>query len=177
MFASSQMSNMSHSPYGVLKRLGEFYTRSLGGINVKFWNVYGFEADPEKTHVITDFIKQASSGDKVIRMKTSGLEERDFLHTSDCCLYLSRIMDTYNSLEKDFDYDIASFKWNSIIDVARYVCELFPGSYYIPSDKQDTIQGGFKNEPARYVIEWFGNPVYDLEDGIKKVAKEMGVLK
>ena len=30
VFASSQMSNMSYSPYGVMKRVGELYTKSLG---------------------------------------------------------------------------------------------------------------------------------------------------
>ena len=29
VFASSQMSNMSYSPYGVLKRIGELYTQTL----------------------------------------------------------------------------------------------------------------------------------------------------
>ena len=41
IFASSQMSNMSYSPYGVLKRVGELYTQTLKGLVVKFWNVYG----------------------------------------------------------------------------------------------------------------------------------------
>ena len=41
VFASSQMSNMSYSPYGVMKRVGELYTKSLGGLIVHFWNVYG----------------------------------------------------------------------------------------------------------------------------------------
>ena len=56
VFASSQMSNMSYSPYGVMKRVGELYTKSLNGLIVKFWNVYGIEKDMEKAHVITDFI-------------------------------------------------------------------------------------------------------------------------
>jgi len=51
IFASSQMSNMSYSPYGIAKALGESYTRALGGITVKFWNVYGPEHDLEKSHV------------------------------------------------------------------------------------------------------------------------------
>ena len=42
--ASSQMSNMSYS-HGTLKRVGELYTESLGGLVVKFWNVYGIEKD------------------------------------------------------------------------------------------------------------------------------------
>ena len=48
VFASSQMSNMSYSPYGVLKNVGEIYTKSLNGLIVKFWNVYGIEKDYEK---------------------------------------------------------------------------------------------------------------------------------
>ena len=48
IFASSQMSNMSFSIYG-LKAMGERYARVLGGLTVKFWNVYGIEHDPEKT--------------------------------------------------------------------------------------------------------------------------------
>jgi len=34
VFASSQMSNMSYSPYGVMKRVGELYTKSLGGLKL-----------------------------------------------------------------------------------------------------------------------------------------------
>jgi hypothetical protein len=52
IFASSQMSNMSYSTYGTLKAIGEKYTEALGGIIVKFWNVYGYETDMEKSHVI-----------------------------------------------------------------------------------------------------------------------------
>ena len=37
VFASSQMSSMSYSPYGVLKKIGELYTKSLQGLIVKFW--------------------------------------------------------------------------------------------------------------------------------------------
>ena len=58
VFASSQMSNMSYSPYGVMKRVGELYTQTLSGLIVKFWNVYGIEYDKEKSHVITDFIRR-----------------------------------------------------------------------------------------------------------------------
>lgn len=56
LFASSQMSNMIYSNYGILKNIGEKYTQTIGGIVVKFWNVYGVEKDLSKSHVITDFI-------------------------------------------------------------------------------------------------------------------------
>jgi nucleoside-diphosphate-sugar epimerase len=41
IFASSQMAEMGYSSYGMLKALGEKITRDLGGLVVKFWNVYG----------------------------------------------------------------------------------------------------------------------------------------
>ena len=41
LFASSQMSNMSYSNYGLLKLLGERMSNQLNGNYVKFWNVYG----------------------------------------------------------------------------------------------------------------------------------------
>ena len=44
LFASSQMSNMIYSPYGLLKILRK-YSEILGGLTVKFWNVYGIEKD------------------------------------------------------------------------------------------------------------------------------------
>ena len=84
VFASSQMSNMSYSPYGVLKRVGELYTKSLEGLIVHFWNVYGIEKDMDKAHVITDFIKKGfETGD--ISMLTDGTEQREFLYAEDCC--------------------------------------------------------------------------------------------
>ena len=84
VFASSQMSNMSYSPYGVMKRVGELYTTSLKGLTVKFWNVYGIEKDMDKAHVITDFIKKGfEEGD--FEMMTDGTEERQFLYAEDCC--------------------------------------------------------------------------------------------
>ena len=77
IFASSQMSSMSYSPYGVMKRVGELYTKSLNGLIVKFWNVFGIENDMEKAHVITDFIaKGFETG--TIDMMTDGTEEREF---------------------------------------------------------------------------------------------------
>ena len=84
VFASSQMSNMSYSPYGVMKRVGELYTKSLGGLIVHFWNVYGIEKNMEKAHVITDFIRKGFETG-VIDMMTDGTEERQFLYAEDCC--------------------------------------------------------------------------------------------
>ena len=83
LFASSQMSNMSHSNYGLLKLLGERVTMSLNCNFVKFWNVYGIEKDLKKSHVITDFVRMAIKKKK-INMITDGNESIEFLHERDC---------------------------------------------------------------------------------------------
>ena len=83
LFASSQMSNMSYSNYGLLKLIGEKVSTTLNGNSVKFWNVYGVEKDLKKSHVITDFVIKALTKKK-IKMLTNGAESREFLHAEDC---------------------------------------------------------------------------------------------
>ena len=68
IFASSQMSNMDHSNYGILKKVGEKTTKSLNCLTVRFWNVYGIEKDFEKSHVITDFIVNGIKNKKIKMM-------------------------------------------------------------------------------------------------------------
>ena len=108
VFASSQMSNLSFSPYGLLKNLGELYTKSLGGLITKFWNVYGIEKDYEKSHVITDFIRKGFETG-VIDMITDGQEEREFLYAQDCCEALEIVMNNYDDFESDDELHITSF--------------------------------------------------------------------
>lgn len=48
IFVSSQMSNNLNSSYGALKLVGEHYTKSLNGVIVKLWNVYGNENANQK---------------------------------------------------------------------------------------------------------------------------------
>ena len=82
IFASSQMSSMTYSPYGVPKKIGELYSNSLNGLIVKFWNVYGIEHNMEKSHVITDLIHKGFRNKK-IDLLTDGEEQREFLHADD----------------------------------------------------------------------------------------------
>ena len=109
IFASSQMSNMDFSPYGTLKRLGEEVTKSLNGIYVKFWNVYGIEKDKEKSHVVTDFILKALNN-KHINMLTSGRESREFLYADDCSKALYIIMKKFVFFSKK-KTGASSYNW------------------------------------------------------------------
>lgn len=171
IFASSQMSNMSYSSYGRLKAVGESYTESLGGLIVKFWNVYGVEHDKEKAHVITDFIDMARERGE-IRMRSDGREWRQFLHTDDCSRGLVELMENYDEVDRDRELHMTSFEWTSVLDVANIVSDLYDGVPIIPSEDGDDIQQDARNEPDGYVQE-FWVPELTLAEGIKKVNEEM----
>ena len=175
VFASSQMSSMSDSPYGVMKRVGELYTKSLGGLIVKFWNVYGIEKDMEKAHVITDFIhKGFESG--VINMMTDGTEAREFLYAEDCCEALEKIMEEYSNLSSDDELHITTGVYTSILEIAQEIRKLFNDIgkevEVIPSEKKDEVQKDARNEPDPF-IKKFWQPKTSVKDGLKKVFEVM----
>ena len=176
VFASSQMSNMSYSPYGVMKRVGELYTKSLGGLIVHFWNVYGIEKDMEKAHVITDFIRKGFETG-VIDMMTDGTEERQFLYAEDCCKPLKIIMKKYDEFKSDDPLHITSFRNNSILEVAETIQDVFHehGMKHIeilPSKLKDSVQLDKKNKADTYILDWW-QPKTTLRSGIKKVFEVM----
>ena len=175
VFASSQMSNMSYSPYGVMKRVGELYTKSLNGLIVKFWNVYGIEKDMEKAHVITDFIRKGfESG--VIDMMTDGTEAREFLYAEDCCEALEKIMEEYSNLSSDDELHITTGVHTSILEIAQEIRELFDNIgkkvEVIPSEKKDEVQKDARNEPDSFIRKIW-QPKTSVKDGLKKVFEVM----
>ena len=176
IFASSQMSNMSYSPYGVLKNVGELYTKSLNGLIVKFWNVYGIEKNYEKSHVITDFIRKGFETG-VIDMLTDGEEEREFLYAEDCCEALEIIMEKYDDFTPEDNLHITSFRSTKIIDIANIVVGQFNliGKYNVtaqPSKEIDSVQLDKKNKPDTFITKWW-IPKTSIEVGISKIFKHM----
>ena len=175
VFASSQMSNMSYSPYGVMKRVGELYTKSLNGVIVKFWNVFGIEKDMEKAHVITDFIiKGFETG--VIDMMTDGTEEREFLYAEDCCEALETIMDCYYQFTCDDELHITTGVSTSILEIAQNIQVLFRNIgkevEIIPASSKDEVQKDARNIPDPYITKWW-RPRTSIEEGISKVFEVM----
>ena len=175
VFASSQMSNMSYSPYGVMKRVGELYTKSLNGLIVKFWNVYGIEKDMEKAHVITDFIKKGFETG-TIDMMTDGTEEREFLYAEDCCEALETIMEKYSDFTSDDDLHITTGDSTDILGIARTIQSLFKEIgrevTIAPSKSKDEVQKDARNVPDPYIKKWW-QPKTSVTEGITKVFTEM----
>ena len=175
IFASSQMSNMSYSPYGTLKRAGELYTESLGGLIVKFWNVYGIEKDHKKAHVITDFIRKGfEDGD--FEMLTDGEEVRQFLYAEDCCEGLEAVMKNYDEFYANDPLHITNFDYTTIREVAIIIENEFKligkPVNIIPGKASDTVQLDKRNEADPFIQKYW-SPKTDLVTGISKVFEAM----
>ncbi|OUW26555.1 MAG: NAD-dependent epimerase/dehydratase [Rhodospirillaceae bacterium TMED167] len=176
VFASSQMSNMSYSPYGVMKRVGELHTTALKGLTVKFWNVYGIEKDMEKAHVITDFIRKGFEEGQ-FEMMTDGTEERQFLYAEDCCEALETVMENYTDFKPEDPLHITSFRSETIKQVASIIkgCFAIDGNYDIeikPGLAKDSVQLDKRNEADNYILNWWV-PNTTIDVGIRKVYNEM----
>ena len=175
IFASSQMSSMSYSPYGVMKRVGELYTRSLNGLIVKFWNVYGIERDHDKAHVITDFIRKGFETG-VIDMMTDGTEQREFLYAEDCCEALERLMLEYDQFTSDSELHITSFRSTTILEIAKIIQGIFKANGKAvaveKAQKKDEVQKDARNEANPFIRKWWKAKT-SIEDGIEKIFEEM----
>jgi len=158
VFASSTMYNM-HNVYGTLKYLGEHYTTQLGGLSIRFWNVYGHEESNEKSHVIADMIyKWKKNG--YIDLMTTGEEERQFLHVDDCARALTQVMNNYDDIIKEeTSIDITNFEWIKIKDVAKFICE----DIRVSNVKITTHDR--KNEPRKFILKYW-KPKIRLQDAI-----------
>ncbi len=169
IFASSQMSNMSHSPYGICKAIGEAYTKSLNGLIVKFWNVYGVEKDLSKAHVITDFILKARKGR--IDMLTDGSESREFLYVTDACRCLEILSRKYDEISREANLHITNGISIKILEIAQIIqfnipCEI------VPSTQKDSVQGDKKNQADFYIRKFWQSSI-NINTGIKLIIDSM----
>jgi len=169
VFTSSQMAAMSHSPYGNTKLLGERYTKTLGGISVRLWNVYGYEKVDERSHVITDFINMAEN-DGLIRMRTTGKEKRQFLYVEDCCEALVVLSKIYNDVSRDEDLHISSYSWITIKKIAHIISSAY-GCKYVKGKLEDNVQMAIQEKPNKNMLKYW-KPKTSVKEGIKNLIKQ-----
>ena len=158
MFVSSQQASVANA-YGVSKSIGETWTQLLGGVAVRLWNIYGeMEPESERSHVVADFVRQAKETGE-IRMRTNGLEHRQFTHVLDACraLHLAMIQQ-YHDI-----YDASSYDWLTIRQIADFIAAE-TGAKVIPGK----IEGRDFNTP--YVGKMPGwSADTKLEDGLREM--------
>ena len=175
LFASSQMSNMDFSPYGTLKRLGEDITKSISGVYVKFWNVYGIEKQLDKSHVITDFILMALKKNK-IDMLTNGKETREFLYADDCSSGLFKIMNKFDFFKKSKkELHLTTAKQTKVIEIAKIIKKILYKKKNIqvainPATSKDDVQNNVSNKANKFLFNYW-RPKNTIESGIDKTLE------
>lgn len=165
LFISSQLAEEHDTVYGATKHLGEVWTQILGGVYVRQWNVYGpIEEETIRSHVISDFVVQAVKN-KEIKMLTTGQEYRQFIHVDDVCKAW------YHAISNNLKgrYDVTSFEWIKIIDVANIIAEL-TGAKVVPGVKV----GSTPMTPiSGKMVDW--QPSVKLKDGLKSMIDEFNI--
>lgn len=157
VFVSTQLAENCDTVYGVLKRLGEFWTELNGGRVIRLWNVYGaYEGHTIKSHVVADFVHQALSSE-IINMMTNGNEKRQFIYIDDVCktLHMSFM---YKGI-----YDASSLQWNSINDIAELISK-YTGCRIVRGSKEGSSLI-IENKPIIYKSHVL------LETGIRKTIE------
>lgn len=168
IFISSQMSNMSYMTYGLLKKIGEKYTKSINGIFVRLWNIYGNENYSSKSHVITDFVYNAKSKG-LINIKTTGKEKRQFLHVYDCCECLYIISKNYEKIDRNEIIDVTSFEWINIYQVASKINQILKTIEITTTNIKADFD--YESEPSSYILK-FWSPCIGLDDGLSSLLKQ-----
>lgn len=163
LFISSQLAEEHDTVYGVTKRLGEVWTRLIPhGLFVRQWNVYGpIEEISKRSHVVSDMVNQALTK-KEIRLITNGEEKRQFIYIDDVCRAWHKVLsDNLNGV-----FDITSFEWTRVIDVANAIASL-TGAVVIAGEKV----GSTPITPIQGKIPGW-TPRISLEEGLKKMIEE-----
>ena len=144
---------------GVTKRVGELWTRILGGHIARLWNVYGWEPVGEKSHLIPDLISQAFQGK--ITLLTNGEETRQFLYVKDC---VEALVHQFDIGQKQAD--ITSGEWVSVKTIAQLIGKNLGVEVLFGSKTGKPSLG----VPQNFLKSW--KPRFSLEDGLNEVIKD-----
>ena len=173
LFASSQLALTRESTYGRLKMVGEAYTESLDGISLRMWNVFGCEEESQKSHVVSDFIHMAKEG--VIRMRTDGTEVRQMLHVEDYAGAILALIENFEELVMARVVNVSSFQNVTVMDIAEAVQKVVnPDCKIIKGNPADDLQCRLDLFPDDSKLLYYWKPKLTLEEGVRKVAEEIG---
>ena len=156
VFISSQLAENCDSVYGVTKRLGEVWCSLVGGLSLRLWNVYGpKEESTQKSHVISDFIDQALTTDKIV-MQTNGEEKRQFIF----------IKDVYDAIQYGIKknmhgvFDVTTYQWVRVADIACAIAEILHVPFHFGTKTSTTQDVMIKGR----IPNW--QPKVNIYDGI-----------
>jgi len=158
LFTTSQASSEMIT-LGVTKRVGELWTRILGGHIAKLWNVYGWEPIGEKSHVVSDLVWKGLQGN--IELMTNGEETRQFLHVRDCVEALAHQFDIGQKYA-----DITSGQWVPLKEIAKLIGKKLEVEVTFGPESGKPSPGA----PETPLKLW--EPKISLDEGLDKVISE-----
>lgn len=150
---------------GVTKRVGEMYTRILGGHIARLWNVYGWEPVGEKSHLVPDLVWKGMK-DGSVSLMSNGEETRQFLYARDCAEALAHQFAIGQKVA-----DVTSGEWVAVKAVAEIIAKKI-GARVALGGKPGKPSLAVPQEP---LIGW--KPRFTLEEGLKEVINHAKTWK
>ena len=150
-------------------------------INLRLSNSYGepvFENENCWKLVVNELVKSANEK-KIISLNGEGLTSRDFIHYSDICDAISKLIITDNSKFNHNTYNLSSGNSLLLIELAELINKEFEGKIkilinsnesYLPSPKNLVSKITYSNERIKSLIKF--NPI-TVSEGIFKMIKEL----
>ena len=164
LFVSSQLAGTDSSPYSITKYAAEQYCRNISNATIaRQWNAYGsIETQDIRSHVVSDLITQAVNNNE-IKLRTSGLEQRQFVHMEDICrAYTKMILIGDGSI-----FDVSTKTYTTILHLAEQIAELT--NCRIIAGNQKGI------DPKVKEIDWCPDwePKISLDTGLKRIIDSL----
>jgi nucleoside-diphosphate-sugar epimerase len=159
LFVTSQLAGVRNA-YGMSKLLAEAWADQLGGKIARLWNVFGWEAPGERSHVIPDFVLSGLATGR-IECLTDGSELRRQLYKTDCVEGLIQLFDGDSQRA-----DLCGERWISVGEMASMVAELVGAEVRLGSAKGSELL----IDPANRLSGWA--PAVSLTEGISLVIEE-----
>ena len=150
-------------------------------INLRLSNSYGepvFENENCWKLVVNELVKSANEK-KIISLNGEGLTSRDFIHYSDICDAISKLIIIDNSKFNHNTYNLSSGNSLLLIELAELINKEFKGKIkilinsnksYLPSPKNLVSKITYSNERIKSLIKF--NPIA-VSEGIFKMIKEL----
>lgn len=144
---------------GVMKRLGEMWTRLLGGHIARFWNVYGWEPVGEKSHLVPDLVWKGMT-EGIVSLMSNGEETRQFLHARDAAEALVHQFTIGQKVA-----DITSGEWVAVKTVAERIGALLNAQVIVGENAGKPSLA----IPQTPLASW--KPRLTLDEGLREVIK------
>ena len=150
-------------------------------INLRLSNSYGeplFENENCWKLVVNELVKSANEK-KVISLNGEGLTSRDFIHYSDICDAISKLIILDNSKFNHNTYNLSSGNSLLLIELAELINKEFKGKIkilinsnesYLPSPKNLVSKITYSNERIKNLIKF--NPI-TVSEGLFKMIKKL----